>query len=788
MENLTEKRFAWRVAAVCALAVLGVRSATGFPLVDLSGDKSKDVILAAGRSDLYQGHPTTVLLPDQRLIAVWCVPHGGWCGPAAESCDGGESWTRIDGRFPAGFGRNVNCPSIYRLIGPDGTARLWVWSQVKMPPDAKSHRDRRELGAPMPSVMSEDDGKSWREMPPLGPAFRCVMTFSSIVRLKDGAYLGMFHRGPGGRDCAPLEVLQSVTRDGGFTWSEPQVVCRVEGKNPCEPYVFRSPAGDELCCLMRENTHKGCSLMMFSRDEGKTWSTAEDTPWALTGDRHQGVTLPDGRLVIVFRDMAPASPTRGHFVAWVGPYAAIKSKAEEGTYRIKLLHNYAGCDCGYPGIHLLPDGTIVATTYIKYWDDARQQSVVSVRFKIADTDRLKKGAERHRPPHSVLEQMPPVNLPELMKSFDGTEVKSVADWEQKRRPEILDFFTKNMHGIRPVERPEGLAFTPLEADREMLDGKVIRKRAKISFKGPRGDWSFNVMAFLPKTDRPVPVFVFICNRALEKYVDSELKNISFFCPVDLITSRGYAVAVFKNTELALDDYPPDLTDGKLTVQDPVFTNGLYACFAPARTYRSWSAISAWAWGASRVVDWIETEPAFDAKHIAVIGHSRGGKTSLWAGATDPRFGLVCVNDSGCCGAKLNHVPVCLSETIALDNLVNPHWFCRAYREFNGRDAVLPFDQHWLAALTAPRLLYIASATADYGAGPWGEFLTARHASPAWELYGKKGLVEEGPFRPETPFHKGCVGHHLRSGGHSLNHYDWGRYMDFADRHGWRASR
>ena len=111
------------LALALALAVLGVRSAAGFPLVDLSGDKSKDVLLAAGRPDLYQGHPTTVLLPDQRLIAVWCVPHGGWCGPAAESCDGGKSWMRIDGRFPAGFGRNVNCPSIYRLVGPDGKAR-----------------------------------------------------------------------------------------------------------------------------------------------------------------------------------------------------------------------------------------------------------------------------------------------------------------------------------------------------------------------------------------------------------------------------------------------------------------------------------------------------------------------------------------------------------------------------------------------------------------------------------------------------------------------------------------
>ena len=356
--------------------------AKNFPLVDLSGDKTKDVIVAEGASNLYQGHPTTVVTADGRVLAVWCSPHGGWCGPSAESSDGGKAWTRIDDRFPEGFKRHVNCPSIYRLIAPDGKARIWVWSQVKMLSGVTSRPD----GEPMPSVMSEDEGRTWTEMPSLGTDFRCVMAFSSIVRLKDGSYLGMYHRGPGGADRAPLEVLQSVTRDGGFTWSEPQVVCHVDGKNPCEPYVFRSPQGDELCCLMRENTHAGCRLMMFSHDEGKTWSQAEDTPWGLSGDRHQGVQLPDGREVIVFRDMAPSSPTRGHFVGWVGPYAAIHSKEVKGTYRIKLLHSYAGADCGYPGIHLLPDGTILATTYIKYWNDARKQSVVSVRFRIDETD------------------------------------------------------------------------------------------------------------------------------------------------------------------------------------------------------------------------------------------------------------------------------------------------------------------------------------------------------------------------------------------------------------------
>ena len=385
-------------------------------------------------------------------------------------------------------------------------------------------------------------------------------------------------------------------------------------------------------------------------------------------------------------------------------------------------------------------------------------------------------------PHPVVDTMPPVDLPELLKASDGTEIKTVEQWEAKRRPELLDFFTRNMHGTRPVERPADLKFTPISPDCEMLGGSMVRKQVRVSFSGKYGAWGFDILAFLPKSAKPVPSFVLICNRALEKNVDPELKVKSEFCPVEAIVRRGYAIAVFKNTQLGLDDYRPGIEDGKVVVQDPPFTNGFYACFEKERSYRSWGAISTWAWGASRVMDWIETVPAFDARHVAVIGHSRGGKTSLWAGATDTRFALVCVNDSGCCGAKLNHVAVSLSETIALDNLVNPHWFCRAFREFNGRDAHLPFDQHWLAALVAPRLLYIASASNDYGAGPWGEFLTARHASPAWELYGMKGLVEEGPFMVETPFHKGRIGHHLRRGGHDLNLYDWNRYMDFADAH------
>ncbi|MFO7936175.1 MAG: sialidase family protein [Kiritimatiellia bacterium] len=343
------------------------------PFIDISQERERHSFVAAGTEKVYQGHPTTTKLDDGTILAVWCINHGGHAGPMAKSVDGGKTWTRMDDLMPKAYWTHQNCPSIYRMTDPKGKERIWVFSAAK----------HTRASAPMPSIMSEDNGKTWKEMPPLGEKFRCVMTFSSIVQLKDGSYLGLFHRGPDGSDRSPLEVLQAISEDGGFTWSDPHVVCRVAGKNPCEPYVFRSPDGSELCCVMRENTHKGCSLMMFSQDEGQTWSKAVDTAWSLTGDRHQGIYLPDGRLVIVFRDTAPKSPTIGHFVAWVGRYEDIKARSE-GQCRVKLMHNYAGWDCGYPGIELLEDGTIVATTYIKYWNDQRKHSVVSVRFNAED--------------------------------------------------------------------------------------------------------------------------------------------------------------------------------------------------------------------------------------------------------------------------------------------------------------------------------------------------------------------------------------------------------------------
>lgn len=373
------KRISLALAALL-ISISHAEEKPDLPLVDISDQKARHTIIAAGTEQTYQGHPTTVLMPDGKTIfCVWCINHGGAAGPMARSDDGGKTWTRMDESMPEGFKAHQNCPSIYRMTDPAGKERLWVFSAAK----------GTRKGPGMPSIMSEDAGKTWKEMPPLG--FPCVMTFSSIVKLQDGRYLGLYHKGPGGADKAPLEVLQTITADGGFTWSEPNVVASVAGKNPCEPFVFRSPDGSELCCLLRENTHKERSLVMFSRNEGKTWTTPVNTSWGLTGDRHAGVFTKDGRMVVAFRDQALNSPTKGHFVAWVGTYDDIKN-GKPGQYRVKLLHNYAERigDCGYPGVELLSDGTIVTTTYVKYAPGNEKHSVVSLRFHLAATDALVK--------------------------------------------------------------------------------------------------------------------------------------------------------------------------------------------------------------------------------------------------------------------------------------------------------------------------------------------------------------------------------------------------------------
>ena len=369
----------------------------------------------------------------------------------------------------------------------------------------------------------------------------------------------------------------------------------------------------------------------------------------------------------------------------------------------------------------------------------------------------------------------PRNVPELMVTKAGNKVTDVATWEKVRRPELLDIFLENEYGRRPVERPDTLTFETAEPDRLMMDGKAIRKRVRVSWKGPLAAQSFVFTAFIPVTakERPAPGFILICNRPAAANIDPERVQKSEFWPAEEIVARGYAALAFWNGDVALDNAKSNCTQG------------VHACWAKGRTADSWGALSAWAWGASRVLDWVETEPLLDAKHFGVVGHSRGGKTALLAGVTDTRFAMACVNDSGCSGAKLNHIDLPKSESIARISKVFPHWFCLNYRNFAGKEFEMDFDQHMMVALMAPRAVAIASASKDHWAGQRGEYASALLASPAWELYGKRGLVSDGFPNPNEARQDGTVSYHLREGVHNLTLHDWNRYMDFADRLGWR---
>jgi len=347
------------------------------PTVDLSGDTNRHVIIAQGTQKIYQGHPTTLLLPDGKtMFCVWTYGHGGPCGPMKRSDDGGLTWSDLL-PVPENWAKVKNCPAIYRLTDPHGKTRLFVFAGQG--PDGTMHQS-----------VSTDDGKTWSPMTSNGLV--CVMPFCAIAPVEGGKKLiGLTNiRRPGETKYKRSNVVaQSESSDGGLTWSEWRILVDLGDLKPCEPEVVRSPDGKQLLCLLRENIRTAPGHYMTSDDEGRTWSKVKDLPPGLHGDRHKAVYAKDGRLVVCFRDMGKDSPTKNHFVAWVGRYEDIVS-GRDGEYKIKLLHSYRGRDCGYPGVELLPDGTIVATTYIKYRPGPELNSVVSVRFRLEETDKAEK--------------------------------------------------------------------------------------------------------------------------------------------------------------------------------------------------------------------------------------------------------------------------------------------------------------------------------------------------------------------------------------------------------------
>lgn len=386
------------------------------PVVDLNSETFRQVVVDREEGQ-YLGHPTTVLLEDGRtILTVYPKGHGKGAIVYKRSTDGGLTWSeRLP--TPESWKTSLEVPTIFPTVDPQGKKHLILFSGLY--PARLAH--------------SDDDGLTWSELEPAGD-WGGVVVMASVEPLKTGKghYMALFHDDirfmtSGGQelyredrktnDKVLFTLYKTFSRDGGLTWSKPEAILAGRDMNLCEPGMLRSPDGKTIAVLLRENARRANSQIIFSKDEGKTWSDPLPLPNELNGDRHVIKYTPDGRLLIVFRDISPVSyrkdleriakerneinlsivaketgqgsPTEGDWVGWVGTWNDLV-KRKPGQYRIRFMDNIHSWDCCYPGVVLLPDGTFVVTTY-GHWEKDEQPYIRSVRFKMAELDgRLRK--------------------------------------------------------------------------------------------------------------------------------------------------------------------------------------------------------------------------------------------------------------------------------------------------------------------------------------------------------------------------------------------------------------
>jgi hypothetical protein len=393
-------------------------------------------------------------------------------------------------------------------------------------------------------------------------------------------------------------------------------------------------------------------------------------------------------------------------------------------------------------------------------------------------------------------KIPPYTLPEALVMSDGQAVKTADEWTNKRRPELLDLFRQHVYGNPPAISTK-FQVTVLE-ENGIVPGVAHARRTlvRLTFGEEKNAPHLDLLLYLPaESKQPAPMFIglnFSGNHTIwndpaiplhTSWARSRSKNGSgnnratessrglskSDWPVDLITSRGYALATIYYGDIAPDD-PKHWREGVARLFPKENANKQKS--EPA-------AIASWAWGLSRALDYLVTRKDINPKQVAVMGHSRLGKTALWAGAEDPRFALVISNNSGCVGAALSRRAI--GETVGRINKTFPHWFTQRFNTYNENEAALPIDQHQLIALIAPRPVYIASARGDVWADPHGEYLSGWHAGPVYELFGKTGLPAKTLSDIDQSVGKD-IGYHIRKGAHDVTLWDWERYLDFADRH------
>lgn len=386
--------------------------------------------------------------------------------------------------------------------------------------------------------------------------------------------------------------------------------------------------------------------------------------------------------------------------------------------------------------------------------------------------------------------VPQYELPELLRSNAGKLINSRKEWEDIRRPELLEVFSSQMYGRTPEENIP-VSFQVLKENTEALNGRATMRQIEMSFSKNGQRVNAILLLMLPNGIRDkIPVFVgynFKGNHSTlndssilysenfklvrdPDHPDWERGVQSNRWDYEQILARGYGVAT-----MCYHDIFPD--------EDGFKDHSVAALFSDYQTAKHrgdhWEAIGVWAWGSSRIVDYLETLTEIDNHKIAIVGHSRQGKAALWAGAQDPRFKIVISNDSGSGGAALSKRVY--GETIEIVSGIKPYWFAENLNAFHGKEDELPFDQHMLIALMAPRAVYIASAVKDRWADPKGEYLSGHYAGPAFALYDKKGLESPDPPGVHDPIYN-QIGYHIRAGIHDLNSYDWFCFLNFADLH------
>ena len=388
------------------------------------------------------------------------------------------------------------------------------------------------------------------------------------------------------------------------------------------------------------------------------------------------------------------------------------------------------------------------------------------------------------------DSVPPYVLPDPLLTKNGERVGTVMQWERQQRPYIYHLFEENVYGRYPIKHT-AIRYQVLSQINNALSGKAIRKQIRVYFSALDTSARMDILLYTPTNSlQPAPVFmglnfygnqstiadtgVIITDKWVIKgagIVDNKATEASRAVQwqqwdIEEAIHRGYAVAT-----VFCGDLEPDYPEG--------WKKGIRYKLQHELDIRpdEWGAMGAWAWGLSRMVDYMEEEPLVNAKQLILIGHSRLGKAALWAGASDQRFAAIISNESGEGGAALSKRYY--GETVAIINQKFPHWFSETYKKYNDKTELLPIDQHMLLSLLAPRPLYIASAVGDQWSDPKGEFLSAWHAGKVYALYGKKGLGVDTMPDIENPVGN-QVRYHIRNGKHDVTEYDWQQYLRFAD--------